>query len=128
MANGHPVTLLCELRPSLTEDQPIEFLIGRTMALAVTIMAKGIEEWRNGGISQATLQEAGRSMERLYWLRHAALATGKLSSDFELTARSEGLRMLRKYCKGASDRVLEILVDGELEVLNRLVAAEARVN
>ena len=112
----------------LPPEHAIETEIGRTVALAATIKAKGIQEYQAGGIRPETIQEAGSLTEQLYWLRHKVLASGKSPSDFETVARAEGMRMLHKYCNGASDSVLEILVDAELEFLDRVVAAEARIN
>jgi hypothetical protein len=128
VANGTPVVLPTVLEPSFTTDKQLEYLIGRTVAKAASVAAKGVEERRAGGIRPATLQEAGDLTAELYWLRREVLASGKLAGDFQAIARSEGLKILRKYCGNeTSDNVLEILVDGELEILDRVVTATHRM-
>jgi hypothetical protein len=125
MVNGTPVVLPAELEPSFITDR-----IGRAVARAASVAAKGIEEWRAGGIRSATLQEVGDLTAELYWLRREVLASGELSqADFRTIARNEGLKTLRKYYgHEPSDSVLELLVDGELEILDQVVAAAAQIN
>jgi hypothetical protein len=123
MPNGVAVHLPVELEP--TAERSIEFAIGEATAVAASLLAAEIEEWRVNKRQLATTQQATDAIVRLYELRRAVLATGELlMNEFEVVARQHGFQALRQHC-GNSDDLVMALVDGVIKILTGVVRTQA---
>jgi hypothetical protein len=114
--------------PAPAAQTPIEHAIGEAVASAVCAVALGCHEFQNGGLAPATKTAAGDRLAALYHLQQAHAA----EIDFDAVAREHGRRVLRTYLDAESyyqrhsqaqgDAVLDIYLDGALEILAKVTA------
>jgi hypothetical protein len=117
MANGVHALPAELLEPP---SEPIELLIGRTTAMAASLIAVEIQERQNGEAQPQTARNAADAIGMLFELRRATLATGELAMPFEMIAWEEGFRALREHCDN-SDGLIADLIDGVIEILGQVV-------
>jgi hypothetical protein len=111
-----PLSHVCQPAP----EQPaipaeIEILIGQVTAAAVGGLAAAVQEFKNGGAESGTKLAAGDGIARLILLKQAV--TGEIV-DFEATARTQALQLLRAHC---GDHVSTTLLAGLIDDVLRLV-------
>jgi hypothetical protein len=100
---------------------PLEEIIGQITASAAWGLARGLSEREHGGLQLTTKMHAGELIALLFSLKQAY--TG--ASDFYAVARAEGVQALTRRCSGAADaRTIAILVDGVIEVLQKVVRSQ----
>src|SRR5258708_729908 len=73
--------------------EPIERAIGEAVAATVCVLARGMLELQDGGLSATVRTAGGSKVAALYQLQQSTL--GKI--DFASIVRREGRRVLRGY-------------------------------
>jgi hypothetical protein len=103
----------------------IETLIGRLTAAAVGALAAAVQDWQRDGDAGAGSDirlAAGDRVAELVLLR--AATAGEIA-DFEATARTYGLQLLRQRCgANVSEELLAMLVDDVLRIVGRVCATQ----
>src|SRR5262245_60888470 len=98
------------------------------MARAAATISRGVVEWATDGLTGATRTAGGEMIFQVYALRESLPA----EVDFDTVARAEGRRAMQEI-HGENffqhEKTANMLLDGVLEVINRVVAHErARAN
>jgi hypothetical protein len=100
-------------------------LIGRVTAAAVAGLAAAAQDWQRDGDAGAgsdTRLAAGDRIAELVLLKQAV--AGEIP-DFEATARTYGLQLLRQRCgANVSEELLAMLVDDVLRIVARVCATQ----
>jgi len=113
-----PVTL-----PSTPAE--IEILIGQVTAAAVGALAAAVQDWQRDGDAGSGSDirlAAGDWIAELVMLKQAV--AGEII-DFESTARTHALQLLRQRCgANVSDGLLAILIDDVLRIVARVCATQ----
>jgi hypothetical protein len=123
-----PLPLPQPAQPALQQSSApaeIEILIGRLTAAAVGALAAAVGDWQRDGDAGAGSDirlAAGDRIAQLVILKQAV--AGEIS-DFESTARTHGLALLRQHCgDNVSDGLLAMLVDDVLRIVTRVCATQ----
>jgi hypothetical protein len=105
---------------ALTE---LELLVGQVTAAAVGALAAAVREWHcDGGACPDTKAAAGDGIAELVMLKQAV--AGEIA-DFEATARTHALALLRQRCGAvASEELLVGLIDDVLRIVARVCATQ----
>jgi hypothetical protein len=99
----------------------IEHHVGECVAAAGCAILQALDEHKDGSLMSSTKSLGGDTIFALFRL-HQYLA-GHL--DFEAVARREGAAALRAACDGEmSPATIDVLVDGVLDILAKVVRAE----
>jgi hypothetical protein len=120
-ANGAATLRLAAPTPAPTNDETSDLraAIGEAMAAAATVLCQGVVELAGRGLRPETKMLGGERLARLYWLQQSAPA----GFNFAAAVRTEGRRALREI-HGEDLLVLDILIDGALEILAKGTAFE----
>jgi hypothetical protein len=99
----------------------IEHHVGECVAAAACAILQALDEHNDGSLMSSTKSLGSDTIFALFRL-HQYLA-GHL--DFEAVARREGAAALRAACDGEmSPATIDVLVDGVLDILAKVVRAE----
>jgi hypothetical protein len=119
----HPSTAA----PSLARQSPppstpsLEALVGQITASAAAAIARALRERENGRLDPRTKAQGGDLIAMLFGLQQAT--AGKI--DFYAVARARGAQTLaERYGDAVDARTIDILIDGAIEVLQKVVRAQ----
>jgi len=108
---------------SSTPDDPgasLEHSVGEIVAAAAVTLAQGLREMERGKLTLRTKMKGGDLVFELFKLRQFLIA----DFDFDRICREHGRIVLLEASGADVDaRTIEILVDGVLDVLARVVRA-----
>jgi hypothetical protein len=119
--------------PSTVEiELSLPVVIGETVAMAAIVIAAGLEERGNGGLTSKTRQRGGDLVAALYQLQQKCAG----DFDFDSVAREYGKRALHmRYaqakskmngsCPPFTDEAAAEMVNWPLDALYKVIAAEA---
>jgi len=114
-----PATL--PVASALPSTLPLEEGIGETAAAAALAIAQALHEFQTDGLSSRTRAHGGDLIARLFELR--LVYAGQI--DFYAVARARGTRLLQeRYGRDINARTIAVLIDGVLEILQKVVRAE----
>lgn len=100
----------------------IEAHIGKTVAAAASTIAEALGEFQDGGLTSTTKAAGGSCIFELYRLRQFLIAS---FPDFDTIARERGTEEMRAASNGeVSSVTIDVLVDGVLDILTKVVRAE----
>jgi hypothetical protein len=109
--------------PPLPSIPSLEEIIGQITAAAATAMGQALGELGRGGLTPVTRMRSGDLVARLYGLRQAC--AGKVDFDFMAVARTYGTAALQaRYGDAVDTRTITVLVDGVIEVLQKVVRSQ----
>ena len=114
-----PTTAIFAPARSIDDDTgpSIERHVGELVAGAASLVAEALREYQNGGLTTAT-KRRGDCIAHLYRLRQFMIADW----PFDAIARTHGVAVLRETCgTDVEARTIDILVDGVLEILAKVV-------
>jgi hypothetical protein len=102
----------------------IETLIGQVTAAAVGELAHAVQEWHRAGAGCAR-PGANAVADRVAQLVLLKQATAGEIADFESTAHTQALRLLRQCCGAdVSDKLLASLIDDLLRLADRVARTQ----
>src|SRR5262249_424573 len=106
---------------ALPSALPLEQIIGEVTADAAVVLARALREFQNDGLSPRTRGHWGDLIVRLFELWQ--VGAGQI--DFYAVARARGARLLQeRYGKDINARAIAVLIDGVLEILQKIVRSE----
>ena len=120
----HPAPAIISLAPSsakaTTKSAPLlEAHLGAIVGAAAGALAEAVGEFSNGGLTGSTRGRGSNLIYELFRLREYMLSD---YPEFDSLARQRGVEALQ--AGGAPVGAASILVDGVLEILNRIVRDE----
>jgi hypothetical protein len=116
-----PADTTVALSPSTDETEPtLEHSIGVLVASVAALLADGLCERQQGALTTRTKRAGGDAVFELYKLRQFMIADW----PFDDVARKYGKRvLLESGGAGVDATTAEILVDGVLDILRKVVRA-----
>jgi hypothetical protein len=118
----HPQPARLPVAPLPSTPTEIEQLVGQLVAAAVGALAAAVQEFNNGGAEPGTKLTVADRIAELVMLR--AATAGEIV-DFEATARTHALALLRKHCgESVSDALLATLVDDVLRLVDKVTRTQ----
>jgi hypothetical protein len=113
--------LTAPVTSTLPSALPLEQVIAETAADAALATARALHEFQNDGLSSRTRMHAGDQIVRLFELWQ--VCAGQI--NFYVVARARGAHLLQeRYGRDISARTIAVLIDGVLEILQKVVRSE----
>src|SRR5262245_44523725 len=113
--------LTAPVTSTLPSALPLEQIIGEVTADAAVVLAQALREFQNDQLSTGSRMQWGDRIAQLFELR--LVYVGQI--DFYAVARARGARLLQeRYGRDINARTITVLIDGVLEILQKVVCSE----
>jgi hypothetical protein len=102
----------------------LEFRVGKLVALAASALAATVRDYANGSSTKAPKLRAANLIVELFELRQLMVGTW----DFDAICHEHGRKALAEACghvNAREQRILDELVNGAMEILQKLVQSQA---